>query len=297
MSDSDQTFDELRSWAALTLAQAGVPDPQVDADLLIGEVWDLTRGQVEAKALVGGTLPQAIEPESNEDALTRFRSYIARRAEREPLQHIVGHAWFRNLKLVVGPGVFVPRPETELLAEFAVEALRAQASPAPIGVDLGTGSGAIALAMATEVTHAKIFAVEKSPEAIVWTTRNIASYGNCVTLVEGDLREAFTELDGTVSVVASNPPYIPAAAIPRDPEVQLFDPPLALYGGEDGLDIVRGLSVRALALLHPGGQLILEHGELQGAEIRAILAADGWRHPETHPDLTHRDRYTRATRP
>jgi len=274
-----------------TLAQAGVPDPQVDADLLIGAVWSMSRGEVEAKALVGGALPN-----DSADALAQFRAFVERRAAREPLQHILGVAWFRALELEVGPGVFVPRPETELLAEYAVEALRAHASAEPIGIDLGTGSGAIALAMATEVPHARIYAVEKSPEAAVWTRRNIARYNGCVTLVEGDLADAFAELDGTVSVVASNPPYIPDAAVPRDPEVQNFDPALALYGGEDGLDIVRIISKRAAALLHPGGMLILEHGELQGADIRAILAADGWRHPETLPDLTHRDRYTRATR-
>jgi len=274
-----------------TLAQAGVPDPQVDADLLIGAVWSMSRGEVEAKALVGGALPN-----DSADALAQFRAFVERRAAREPLQHILGVAWFRALELEVGPGVFVPRPETELLAEYAVEALRAHASAEPIGIDLGTGSGAIALAMATEVPHARIYAVEKSPEAAVWTRRNIARYNGCVTLVEGDLADAFAELDGTVSVVASNPPYIPDAAVPRDPEVQNFDPALALYGGEDGLDIVRIISKRAAALLHPGGMLILEHGELQGADIRAILAADGWRHPETLTDLTHRDRYTRATR-
>ena len=184
-----------------------------------------------------------------------------------------------------------------MLAEYAVEALRAQAHPEPIGVDLGTGSGAIALSMATEVPHAKVYAVERSAEAAIWTRKNIASYSDVVELVEGDLADALPELNGKVSVIASNPPYIPAAAIPRDPEVRMFDPEMALYGGEDGLDIVRDLSRTAMRLGHSGAMLILEHGELQGAQIRELLAADGWRAPETLRDLTTRDRYTRATRP
>jgi release factor glutamine methyltransferase len=292
MNNTAPDLIPLREQAIAALAEAGVPDPQVDTDVMLAYFWGMTRGQVEAKVVTGGTLPS--EPV---DVLPRFLDAIARRATREPLQHILGVAWFRSLELRVGPGVFVPRPETELLAEYAVEALRAQAVPEPIGIDLGTGSGAIALAMATEVPHARIFAVEKSPEAAAWTRQNIAAYGDCVTLVEGDMADTFEELVGRVSVVATNPPYIPAAAIPRDVEVQLFDPAMALYGGEDGLDIVRVISRRALELLVPGGLLIMEHGELQGQQIREILAADGWRAPQTLKDLTHRDRYTRATRP
>ena len=296
MTDSRADISGLRQHAQRTLAEAGIADFEVDADLLIGHVWGLSRGEIEAKVICGSALP-GLGAETYEQALERFTALLHRRAGREPLQHILGVAWFRNLELAVGPGVFVPRPETELLAEYAVEALRAQAHPEPIGVDLGTGSGAIALSMATEVPHAKVFAVEKSPEAAVWTRKNIAAYNGVVELVEGDLADALPELNGTVSVIASNPPYIPAAAIPRDPEVRLFDPEMALYGGEDGLDIVRDLSRTALRLGHPGAMLILEHGELQGAEIRELLAADGWRAPETLRDLTTRDRYTRATRP
>jgi release factor glutamine methyltransferase len=296
MTSAPASLAELRSWATAVLSEAGVPDAGVDADLLIGHVWGMSRGEVEAKALGSGALPD-IDGVSVDEAHARFRELVKRRAAREPLQHILGVAWFRNLELEVGPGVFVPRPETEMLAEHAIESLRAVAHPEPIAVDLGTGSGAIALSLATEVPHARVFAVEKSPEAAVWTRRNIARYKGVVELSEGDLANALPELDGTVSVVASNPPYIPAAAVPRDPEVRLFDPEMALYGGEDGLDIVRSLSRTALRLLHSGGLLILEHGELQGADIRGLLAADGWRNPETLIDLTLRDRYTRATRP
>ncbi|MFI5061250.1 MAG: N5-glutamine methyltransferase family protein, partial [Actinomycetales bacterium] len=204
---------------------------------------------------------------------------------------------FRSLELAVGPGVFVPRPETEQVAQFAIDALRAVPSPEPIGVDLGTGSGAIALAMATEVPHSRIFAVENSPDAYAWACRNVEESGaKNASVLFVDLADALPELDGTVDVVASNPPYIPAAAIPRDLEVRLFDPPAALYGGEDGLDVVRTISRVAQRLLHPGGTLVLEHGELQGAQIRDILAADGWRAAATHRDLTTRDRTTTALR-
>jgi release factor glutamine methyltransferase len=197
----------------------------------------------------------------------------------------------------VGPGVFVPRPETEQVAQFAIDALRAVASPEPVGVDLGTGSGAIALAMATEVPHARIVAVENSPEAFVWARRNVDESGAAnARVVFVDLADALPELDGAVDVVISNPPYIPADAIPRDPEVRLFDPEHALYGGADGLDVVRAVSRTALRLLRPGGTLVIEHGELQGAEIRALLAADGWRAPSTHRDFTTRDRATTAIR-
>jgi release factor glutamine methyltransferase len=150
--------------------------------------------------------------------------------------------------------------------------------------------------MATEVPHARIFAAELSPDAHVWASRNTAGVENLV-LVLSDLAEAFPELDGTASVVISNPPYVPDDAIPRDPEVRLFDPAMALYGGEDGLDVVRTLSSRALRLLRPGGLLVIEHGELQGASIRELLTADGWRAAATHRDLTLRDRATTALRP
>jgi release factor glutamine methyltransferase len=232
----------------------------------------------------------------DEGAVADLDALVSRRVEREPLQHITGTAPFRHLELAVGPGVFVPRPETETVVQYAIDALLNAADPAPIGVDLGTGSGAIAMAMATEVPHARVFAAELSPEAHAWAQRNVEGIAN-LSLVLSDLADAFPELDGTASVVISNPPYVPAAAVPRDPEVRLFDPALALYGGEDGLDVVRVLSGRALRLLRPGGLLVIEHGELQGAAIREILEADGWRATATHRDLTLRDRATTALRP
>jgi release factor glutamine methyltransferase len=272
------------------LTRAGVPSPEADAELLIGHVLGMSRGQVQAKAITGGTLDDAQE--------SSVRAGIERRAAREPLQHITGRAAFRSLELAVGPGVFVPRPETEFVAQVAIDALCAVPSPEPVAVDLGTGSGALALALASEVAHSRVWAVENSPKALVWARQNVLETGlDNVRVVFVDLADALPELDGTVDVVVSNPPYIPADAVPRDPEVRLFDPEAALYGGPDGLDVVRAVSRTGLRLLHSGGTLVLEHGELQGAEIRDLLTADGWRAAATSRDLLGRDRATTALRP
>ncbi len=274
--------------ASTRLAAAGVPDPLVDAELLLGHVRGLGRGEVQAATVRGDTLTG--------DEAERFETALARREAREPLQHITGVAPFRHLTLAVGPGVFVPRPETEGVVQHAIDALLHAPEAEPIGVDLGTGSGAIALAMATEVPHARVFAAELSPDAYAWARRNTAGAAN-LTLVLADMADAFPELDGLASVVVSNPPYVPDDAIPRDPEVRLHDPAMALYGGADGLDLVRTLSHSALRLLRPGGLLVIEHGELQGADIRRLLEDDGWRATATHRDLTLRDRSTTALRP
>ncbi|WP_414655527.1 peptide chain release factor N(5)-glutamine methyltransferase [Frigoribacterium sp. CFBP9030] len=283
------TVDAALAAAETVLTAAGVPSPAVDAELLVAHVTDLGRGVVRAKAVTRAPLA--------EDVVDALAALVVRRASREPLQHITGTAAFRGMTLAVGPGVFVPRPETEGVAQIAIDALRAVASPQPIAVDLGTGSGALALALATEVPHSLVSAVELSPEAAVWTRRNIASVGaENIRLVEGDLADALPELDGSVDVVVSNPPYVPLGMIPRDPEVRLHDPALALYGGDDGLVVVRSLSLTARRLLRPGGVLVIEHGELQGGAIRAILQADGWRGATTTTDLTGRDRATTAVR-
>jgi release factor glutamine methyltransferase len=272
-----------------TLARAGVPSADVDVELLVGHVLGLSRGAVQARAIIGGGVDR-------ETALS-IGDLIGRRAAREPLQHITGVAYFRSLELAVGRGVFVPRPETEFVAQFAIDALRATASPEPVGVDLGTGSGAIALSMATEVPHSRVFGVEVSPEAYVWARENFRTVGAPnARAVFIDLADALPELDGTVDVVISNPPYIPTWAVPRDPEVRLHDPELALYGGEDGLDVVRTVSTTASRLLRHGGTLVLEHGEAQGEEIAGLLRDDGWTAVATHRDLLGRDRATTALR-
>ncbi|WP_188508987.1 peptide chain release factor N(5)-glutamine methyltransferase [Conyzicola nivalis] len=295
---STSTVRTALEGAVSQLTRAGVPNPRVDAELLVGHVLDLNRGQVQSKAITDAVLAEA-------DA-SRIAELVERRAAREPLQHITGRAPFRQLNLAVGPGVFVPRPETEQVVQFAIDALRAASVPepvegpveGPIGVDLGTGSGAIALAMATEVPHARVYGVEVSPLAFVWTKQNFRESGATnATPIFTDLAVALPELNGTVSVVISNPPYIPRAAIPRDPEVRLFDPEIALYGGDDGLDVVRQVSATGLRLLHSGGTLVMEHGELQAAEIAALLRADGWLAVASHPDLLGRDRATTALRP
>lgn len=285
---SSPDLDALRCHAIGVLAGAGVPSPEVDADLLIGHVLGFSRGQVQARALMGADV--------DTEQVRAITEAIERRALREPVQHITGLAPFRLLELEVGPGVFTPRPETEFVVQFAIDALAAVPSDEPLAVDLGSGSGAIALAMATEVRHSRVVAVENSPEAFPWTTRNVRRYGDDrVRLVFADLAEALPELDGAVDVVVSNPPYIPLDAVPRDPEVRLFDPPAALYSGQDGLDAVRALSRSARRLLRPGGTLVLEHGELQAAVIAEILGSAGFTAVVCHPDLLGRDRATTAT--
>lgn len=281
------TIDVLRREAIEALSAGGVPGPEVDADLLIGHVLGLSRGGVQARALIAAAV--------DDESVASIRAAIARRAAREPLQHITGVAPFRSLELEVGPGVFTPRPETEFVVQFAIDALALVPSPEPLAVDLGSGSGAIALAMATEVPHSRVVAVERSADALPWTARNIERHGDGrVRLVEGDLADALPELDGLVDVVASNPPYIPLEAVPRDPEVRLFDPPAALYSGIDGLDAVRALSRTARRLLRQGGTLVIEHGELQAAAIAAILRRDGFTAVACHRDLLGRDRATTA---
>ncbi len=289
-SDTPVAFaaDRLLREAAAAFDAAGVPTPQVDAELLLAWATDTSRGAVQARAMTGGAIAA--------EHVERFRHAVARRATREPLQHITGEAYFRALTLAVGPGVFVPRPETEGVVQFGIDALRAVPVPSPVAVDLGSGSGAIAIAMDTEVPNAVVYAVERSPEALPWTRRNIDAHGGTVRLVEGDLADALPELDGTVSVVVSNPPYVPDDAVPIDPEVRDHDPAVALYGGPDGLDAVRALADTAWRLLVPGGVLVIEHAEPQGADVREVLARRGFRSPETHVDLTGRDRTTTATR-
>ncbi len=264
------------------LRLAGVPDPRVDAELLLAHAVGVSRGRAQALALIGAVL--------SEEQAERLRALGLRRGTREPLQHLTGHAAFRHIELAVGPGVFVPRPETEVLVEHALLGL-------PEGgraVDLGTGSGAIALSIAHERPDAEVVGVERSREAFAWADRNRERIGaGNARILLGDLADAVPEWDATVDVVVSNPPYVPDGMIPRDPEVLLFDPPAALYGGTDGLDPMRAVEIVARRLLKPGGLLAVEHGELQGAEVRALLG-EAWTDAATHPDLTGRDRVTTA---
>jgi release factor glutamine methyltransferase len=212
------------------------------------------------------------------------------------LQHLTGVGYFRNLSLEVGPGVFIPRPETEVVTELAIQTLRAIPGE-PIAVDLCTGSGAIAISMATEVPNSKVFAWELNPASENLLRRNISANGGAVELVMGDIsddHQLFDELAGRVDVVISNPPYIPTGAIPVDVEVQLHEPELALYGGDDGMDIMKVVSRRALQLLKPGGFLVVEHADSQAKIVADLFQSDGWSKITGHQDLTGRDRATTA---
>ena len=270
--------------AVAVFEQAGIESASADAEILLGHLLNLSRGELQSKIITDEEFSEVEE----------FEKLVIKRAERFPLQHLTGVAHFRRLTLKVGPGVFVPRPETEVVTQIAVDALKASGSPEPIAVDLATGSGAIALSLAVEVPNAKVFAIELSEDALKYTKQNFAELAPDAVLVQGDLADAFPELNGTVDVLVSNPPYIPDEMIPIYPEVHLHDPSLALYGGADGLDIVRKVDEAARRLLRPGGSLIIEHADMQGEAVRELLLASGWRQVRTHRDLVGRDRATTA---
>ncbi|HSK25520.1 MAG TPA: peptide chain release factor N(5)-glutamine methyltransferase [Jiangellales bacterium] len=264
--------------AARTLAAAGVPSPRHDAEELAAYVLGVTRGDLWR----------------HDEVADGYADAVARRAAREPLQHITGRTAFRHVEVRVGPGVFVPRPETEVVAGAAVEAARA-AGPAPVVVDLCTGSGAIALAVADEVPGARVHAVESESAALGWARLNLA--GSPIDLRAGDMAAAFTDLDGEVDVVVSNPPYIPAGAHVRDPEVAEHDPAPALWSGPDGLDAIRVVARVAARLLRTGGCVVVEHADLQGESAPAVFAvAGGWVEVRDHADLAGRPRFVTARR-
>jgi release factor glutamine methyltransferase len=266
--------------AAAKLRAAGVPSPEHDAAELLAHVLGTDRSRL---ALVEDVPVQAQE---------RYDALVARRSAREPLQHLTGEAWFRHVRLEVGPGVFTPRPETELLAGWAVEA--AGPLEAPVVVDLCTGSGAIAKAVADEVPQARVHAVELDEPAHRWAVRNLA--GTDVDLRLGDAFTAFDDLAGTVDVVVCNPPYVPLEAWESvAPEARDHDPHLALFSGADGLDAIRVLAVRAAVLLRPGGVLGVEHADVQGEAVPGVLSATGrWTEVRDHRDLAGRPRFTTA---
>ena len=234
----------------------------------------------------------------------RVADWAARRATREPLQHILGVAYFRHLVLAVGPGVFIPRPETEVLVDVCLE----RTSTGARVVDLCAGSGAIGLAMATEGPSLEVIAVENQPSALRWLHRNARTHTHAVARAGGAYEVVAADatgnplpgFEGAVDLIATNPPYIPDDATPVDPEVAEYDPPEALYGGPDGLRTVRRLAMVAARLLRPGGWLVIEHGDRQGSEIDgvpALLAINGRFTDITDlPDLAGRPRVTAARR-
>jgi release factor glutamine methyltransferase len=270
----------LRSAAVTRLAEAGVASPDHDARALLAHAIGIPLGQV--------TLVRDV----TEEQVVRFEELLDRRAAREPLQHLTGLAGFRYVTLRVGPGVFTPRPETEEVAGWAVD--RALELDAPVVVDLCTGSGAIAASIAYEVPRARVHAVELDPAAHAWAERNLAD--TTVDLRLGDMADAFPELDGTVDVIACNPPYIPLEAFESvAPEARDHDPSLALWSGEDGLDAMRVLERSAARLLRPGGEVAAEHADVQGESAVAVFTGSGrWSEVRDHRDLAGRSRFVTA---
>lgn len=286
MSRVRSQAERLLEEATTTLTEAGVSSPRVDAELLLAHVTGTPRGMLLGARLQG---PQ----------LQVYRDMVAARARRVPLQHLTGSAGFRYVDLEVGPGVFVPRPETELLAGWAVEqasaVLSSGRSTPPVVVDLCTGSGAIALSVVHEVPRAQVHAVELDEQAFAWAEHNLGDTGTDLRL--GDAFEAFADLDGTVDVVVCNPPYIPLDAWESvAPEARDHDPSLALWSGDDGLDAMRRLERTAWRLLRPGGVVGAEHADAQGESAPAVFAGR-WADVRDHADLADRPRYVTARRP
>jgi release factor glutamine methyltransferase len=283
--------------AAEALAAAGVASPRADAELLAAHVLDTSRGRL---ALAGGFDPAG---------LARFEELVARRATRVPLQHLTGTVGFGRLELAVGPGAFIPRPETELLAQWAVgvggsvaSERSSEASDAAgfIVVDLGSGTGALALSIAHELPAARVYAVERSPAALAWLRRNAADRATAgdrpVEVVAGDATDpaVLADLDGTVDLVVCNPPYVPEG-VPVPPEVAAHDPPAAVFAGPDGLAVIRPVVARAAGLLRPGGWFGLEHDQRHGEPVSRLLG-QRFTDIDDHRDLAGRPRYVTARR-
>ncbi|MGW7295014.1 peptide chain release factor N(5)-glutamine methyltransferase [Streptomyces xiamenensis] len=268
--------------ATQRLADAGVPSPRFDAE--------------ELAAYVHGTERPRLHLVADADFDARYWEAIARREAREPLQHITGRAFFRYLELQVGPGVFVPRPETESVVGWAIDAVRAMDVAEPLIVDLCTGSGAIALALAQEVPRSRVHGVELDERALGYARRN--AEGSRVVLHHGDALSALPQFGGQVDLVISNPPYIPLTEWEHvAPEARDHDPQLALFSGEDGLDTIRGLERTAHRLLRPGGIVVIEHADTQGGQVPWIFTEDrGWADAADHPDLNNRPRFATARR-
>lgn len=295
-------YAQARTRAERVLAAAEVPTPRVDAELLLAHVLDADRSAVAMGILLGRELD---EPQA-----ARLEELVARRATRIPLQHLTGTAHFRHLELRVGPGVFIPRPETETVVQVGLDFL-ATRHPAAQGeglegaqsqslklVDLCSGSGAIAAALATEVPGSQVWAVEISGAAIGYTRANCEPHGVHVVHADAGDLPAELGLEGRVDLVISNPPYIPPNAVPRDAEVREHDPQLALYGlGPDGLQVPRAVALQALRLLKPGGLFVMEHAEVQQDSAAALLREAGFTAVRGHLDLSGRPRATSGAAP
>ncbi|WP_132300878.1 peptide chain release factor N(5)-glutamine methyltransferase [Kribbella sp. VKM Ac-2568] len=271
----------LLAEATARLAEAGVASPDYDAAELLAHVTGSSRLQLGL-----------VEPTAEQEA--QYAVLVGRRAQREPLQHLTGTAAFRYRELAVGPGVFVPRPETEVLVGWILD--RLVGVEAPLVVDLCSGSGAIAGAVATERPDSTVHAVELSPEACVWARRNLAGTG--ATLHEGDIDGCLPELNGKVDAVISNPPYIPLTAWESvTAEVRDHDPALALWSGDDGLDEIKVVAATAGRLLKPGGWFGCEHADVQGESAPAVFTSTGlFTEVRDQLDLAGRHRFTTGRR-
>ncbi|MDR2620671.1 MAG: peptide chain release factor N(5)-glutamine methyltransferase [Propionibacteriaceae bacterium] len=271
------------------LSQAGLPSPEADARTLLAHALDVA------------PVSLAFITDVPDAAATLFDQLLQLRAAGHPVQHLTGIAYFRGVTLQVGPGVFIPRPETEGLVQVALDWIAAQTWDRPVVCgDLGTGSGAIPKALVSELaaadTPAQVYAVELSEAAYSYAAANLAGSG--VTLQHGDFATAFPDQNATFDVVLSNPPYIPTGSrgsLPLD--VAGRDPDLALFAGVDGLDALAVVANTATRLLRPGGLLLLEHDETQAETLPELLRATGaFGDIENHPDLTGRPRYVSARR-
>jgi release factor glutamine methyltransferase len=279
-----ESLRSLLAEAEQVLSAAGVASPRFDADSLAAHVLGISRGRL--------LLYSQVETRTADE----LRELVARRAAREPLQHLLGTGVLGPVEVAVGPGVFTPRPETELLLEWGLKTL--SGVPSPLVVDLCTGSGALALAFAAERGDALVHAVEVDPAALVWARRNVADHGDRVVLHAADVREPdlLSDLEARVDLLVCNPPYVPdGTAVP--PEVAEWDPAVAVFGGRDGLEIIRAVATRAAVLLRPGGALAIEHDDTHAETVPALLrATPGLVDVREHPDLNTRPRFATAHR-
>ncbi|MFF5226407.1 peptide chain release factor N(5)-glutamine methyltransferase [Dactylosporangium sp. NPDC000521] len=279
------TLSVVIAAATRVLDRAGVASPRVDAELIAAHVLGIPRSR-----LLTAPLPDAGQR-------AQISDLVRRRSARVPLQHLTGTAPFYGHELAVGEGVFIPRFETELLVEWAHKARqRLVPTPKTTIVDLCGGSGAIAIAMRD--AHTEVWCVEQNPAALRWLRRNVASLAPDVHVVEGDVTDPATlrELDGTVDLVLSNPPYVPEGAA-VDVEVAVYDPHDAVFAGGDGLALMPGLVERAAGLLRPGGRLGIEHDDSHGESLPALIRATGRFDEVTdHRDLAGRPRFVTARR-
>lgn len=297
---------ELLQNAIARLREAGVESAEYDARLLLAKACGVSLAELN-KALILGDLT-----DFSQDYASKYSDFVSRRASREPLQHIVGRAPFRYLDLQVGKGVFVPRPETEIVVEAGLDWLRESGVSKPTVVDLCAGSGAIGLSIAAEVAGAQVWAVEKSPEAFQYLQKNFeetakkweniqifsryhAVLADATKAHISDLTPELHAICGKVDLVITNPPYVPESQVPEQVEVREYDPPLALYGGSaDGLLIPEQIMRAAFALLKPVGVMVMEHDISQGDALKKYAESVGFSRARVGNDLTGRPRYTFA---